>query len=59
MKVEYYSESNKKSCDKIMYGKTFKTDIIVFIGNDVTMCLKSHWLIIFSISQSVETENIR
>ena len=32
----------------IMCVKTFKTDVIVFIGN-VIMCLTSHWLIVFSI----------
>ena len=40
--------------------KTFKTDIIVFIGN-VIMCLTSHWPIIFSIRvwQQADTESIR
>ena len=32
----------------IMYAKTFKTDIIDFIGQ-IRMCLMSHWLIIFCI----------
>jgi hypothetical protein len=32
----------------IMYVKTFKTDIIDFIGQ-IRMCLMSHWLIIFCI----------
>ena len=35
----------------IMYVETFKTDVIVFIGN-IIMCLTSNWLIIFSISHS-------
>jgi hypothetical protein len=32
-----------------MYVKSFKTDIIDFIGK-IRMCLMSHWLIIFFIS---------
>ena len=34
----------------IMYVEIFKTGIIVYIG-DVKMCLTSHYLIIFNISQ--------
>ena len=33
-----------------MYVEIFKTNVIVFMG-DVKMCLTSHWLIIFNISQ--------
>ena len=36
----------------IMYVKTFKADIIVYIS-DVIMCLSSHWLIFFSIRVSL------
>ena len=39
----------------IRYIKTFKTDVIAFIGNFI-ICLTSHWPIIFS--QTVDTDNI-
>ena len=48
---QYSSESDRMNCnisDKIMYVKTFKTDVIFFIGK-VVLCLTSHWPIIFSI----------
>ena len=41
----------------VMYVKTFKTNVIIFIGN-VTICLISHRLTFQYQSQSIETENI-
>jgi hypothetical protein len=41
----------------LLYVKTFKTEVIVFICN-VIMCLRSHWPIIISISRLVVTDNI-
>ena len=40
---------------EIIYVETFTTDLIVFIPN-VSVCLRSHWLIILSISQFVDTD---
>jgi cellulose synthase/poly-beta-1,6-N-acetylglucosamine synthase-like glycosyltransferase len=40
----------------IMYVKIFKTAVNVFIC-DVKMCLTSHWLIIFNISQFLRVTN--
>jgi hypothetical protein len=39
---------------RVRYAETFKTDFIIFIGNDI-MCLTSHRKIIFNISQLVDT----
>jgi hypothetical protein len=41
---------------EIMYVETFKTDI-VFIRN-IIMCLRSHRLIILSISQFIDTHSL-
>jgi len=41
----------------IVYVETLITNVIVFIGN-IIMCLTSHWQIIFSIHQLVDTDNI-
>ena len=38
----------------IMYVMTITTGVIVFNGN-IIMCLTLHWLLIFSISQFVNT----
>ena len=53
MTVVLKIESDRKRCTTLvmMYVETFKTDIIVDIGN-MMMCLMSHRLIIFSVRVS-------